>query len=69
MDLGSTYKNRDSARNFVSLIAESQRQQLHDSLKLCSFYSVLMDPCIDEGCVENELFVILRCKKDDVLPV
>ena len=46
VDLGSTYKNRDSAHSFVHYIAESQRQQFHASLKLCS---VLMDASTDKG--------------------
>ena len=29
VELGLTYKNRDSARNFVRYIAESQRQEFH----------------------------------------
>ena len=65
VDLGPTYKNRDSARNFVHYIAESQRRQLHVSLASCHFYSVLMDGSADKGRVENELFVILFCKQDD----
>ena len=32
VDLGATYKNRDSARNFIHYIAKSQRQQLRVSL-------------------------------------
>ena len=67
IDLGATYKNRDSARNFVHYIAESQRQQLLISLSSCHFYSILMDGSVDKGRVENELFVILFCKKDDNL--
>ena len=67
IDLGATYKNRDSARNFVHYIAESQRQQLLTSLSSCHFYSILMDGSVDKGRVENELFVILFCKKDDNL--
>ena len=59
IDLGATYKNRDSARNFVHYIAESQRQQLLTSLSSCHFYSILMDGSVDKGRVENELFVIL----------
>lgn len=65
VDLGPTYKNRDSARNFVHYIAESQRRQLQVSLASCHFYSVLMDGSADKGRVENELFVILFCKRDD----
>ena len=49
VDLGPTYKNRDSARNFVHYIAESQRRQLHVSLASCHFCSVLMDGSADKG--------------------
>jgi len=67
VDLGSTYKNRDSAHTFVHHIAENQRQHFHASLTSCNFYSVLMDASTDKGHVENELFVILHCKSDDSL--
>lgn len=67
VDLGATYKNRDSARNFVHYIAESQRQQLRVSLASHHFYSTLMDGSADKGRVENELFVILFCKQDNTL--
>ena len=67
MDLGVTYKDRDSAHNFVHYIAESQRRQFHVSLASCHFYSILMDSSTDKGRVENELFVILFCKRDDTL--
>ena len=63
IDLGATYKDRDSARNFVHYIAESQRQQLLTSLSSCHFYSILMDGSVDKGRVENELFVILFLKR------
>ena len=67
VDLGLTYKNRDSARNFVHYIAESQKREFHLSLSSCHFYSLLMDGSADKGRVENELFVILFCKQDDTL--
>ena len=67
LDLGVTYKNRDSARNFVHYIAESQRWQMRASLASCHFFSVLMDGSTDKGRVENELFVIVFCKRDDTL--
>lgn len=67
MDLGITYKNRDSACNFVHYIAESQRREFHVSLASYHFYSVLIDGSIDKDRVENELFVILFCKRDDTL--
>ena len=67
VDLGLAYKNRDSAANFVHFIAESQRQ--YDTLRIsgCHFYSVLMDGSTDKGRIENELLVIISCKKDDAL--
>ena len=69
VDLGLAYKNRDSAANFVHFIAESQRQHFYDTLRTsrCHFYSVLMDGSTDKGRIENELFVIIFCKKDDTL--
>ena len=65
VDLGATYKNRDAAHNFTHYIAESQRRQLKASLGTCHFYSVLMDGSTDKGRVENELFVLLFCRRDD----
>lgn len=59
------YKNKDSARNFVHYIAESQRQELHGSLSSRLFYSILMDGSVDKGRVEDELMVILFCQRDD----
>lgn len=67
VDLDITYKNRDSVRNFIHYIAESQRQQFHASLASCHFHSVLMDSSTDKGRIENELFVILFSKRDDAL--
>ncbi len=65
VDLGQAYQTRESARSFVHYIAESQRQQFHLSLSSCRFYSFLMDGATDRAKVENELFVILYCQKDD----
>ena len=48
-------------------IAESQQKLLYAKLESCHFYSVLMDNSTDKEHVENELFVILFCEKDDVL--
>ena len=67
VDLGTTYKNRNSARNFVHYITESQRRHLYTTLGSNHFYSILMDSSTDKGRVENELFVILYFEKDDAL--
>jgi len=65
VDLGTTYNNRDSAHNIAHYIAESQQKLLYAKLKSCHLYSVLIDSSTDKGRVENELFVILFCEKDD----
>lgn len=65
VNLGTTYTNRDAPRNFIRYIAEAQRQEFHLSLSSQHFYSILMDGSTDKGRVENELFVILHCKKDE----
>ena len=67
VDLGAAYKNQDSARNFVHCIAESQRRYLHTVLGSSNFYSILMNSSTDKGRVENKLFVMLFCQKDDLL--
>ena len=67
VDLGATYNNRDSARNFVHYIAESQRRQLHVSLASCHFYSVLMDGSTDKGRVKNCLLYTSPSPRDATL--
>ena len=65
VDLGSTYKTKDSAKQFTFYIAEAQRQDFMDDLSSVSFYSFLMDGSVDAGRIEDELVVIMFCKKDD----
>ena len=67
VDPGAAYKNQDSARNFVHYIAESQRRCLHTALGSSNFYSILVDSFTDKGRVENKLFAMLFCQKDDLL--
>ncbi len=40
VNLASTYKNRDSPRNFVDYIAEAQRLAFHRSICSQNFYGV-----------------------------
>jgi len=66
VDLGYNYQNRDSASNFVHYIAESQRKSIYARLSdSTNFYSILMDSSTDQGCVEEEIFVILYCEIND----
>ena len=65
VDLGESYKTKDSAKIFTHYIAESQRQGFFHSLSTAHFFSFLMDGSTDAGNLEDELIVILYCKKDD----
>ena len=65
VDFGPAYKTKDSAKNFTHYIAEAQRHNFMEALSLVPFCSFLMDGSVDAGRVEDELVVILYCKKDD----
>ena len=54
VELGFSYKTRESAHNFTHYIAE----------KNFNFYSFLMDGSTDKGKVENEVIVIQYCRVD-----
>ena len=66
VDLGVAYKNDVSAEAFTHYIADSQRPGFVHSLSNSSFFSFLMDGTTNSGKVEDELVVVLHCKKDDV---
>ena len=65
VDLGQSYKTKDSAKNFTHYIAESQRQQFICSLSEAQYFSFLMDGSTDAGNVEDEVVALLYCRKDD----
>ena len=68
VNLGHADQNRDSVRLFIKYIANSQRQQFTSWLdNSCLFCSVMMDTTTDAGNIEDELFVLLFCKKDDAM--
>ena len=64
-DLSHGYKTAPSAKLFTHYIAKSQCQQLLQTLSETMFYSFLMDGSTDAGNVEQELVILLLCKKDD----
>ena len=66
VQLGQSYKTKDSANEFSHYIAEGQRQELLEVLSTCCYYSFLMDGPTDKGNVEDELIVILYSTKDTV---
>ena len=69
IDPGHTYKTAPSAKLFAHYIAESQCQQFLRALCKTKFYGFLMDGSTDEGNVEQELVILLSCKKDDTAEV
>ena len=64
VDLGFSYKTKDSAKTFTHYIAESQRQSFLVGFP-SSFFSFLMDGSTDAGNVEDELVFVQYCIKDD----
>lgn len=67
IELGFSYKTRESAHNFTHYIAESQRQEFHQMLSGTKFFSFLMDGSTDKGKVENEVIVIQYCRVDETV--
>ena len=65
VDLGPAYKTKDLAKNFTHYIVEAQHHNFMEALSLAPFCSFHMDGSVDAGRVEDELVVILYCKKDN----
>ena len=66
VDLGIAYKNDVSAKSFTHFIAESQRNDFLRSFSSSPFFSFLIDGTTDSGNVEDELIIVLYCKRDDI---
>ena len=64
VNLGFSYKTKNSARKFTHYIAENQRQSFISKFP-SSFYSFLMDGSTDAGNIEDELVLVQYCYKDD----
>ena len=65
VELGNAYKTKDSARLFTNYIAQHQRNSFMATLSKAHFFSFLMHGSTDAGNVEDEIFVLLHCLKDD----
>ena len=65
VNLGISYKTKDSAKNFTHYIAMAQRQQFFQSLQGVSFYSFIIDGSTDAGCVEDEIVMMMFCKSNE----
>ena len=65
VELGNSYQTKDSASVFIGYIALQQRNAFLSSFSKAHFFSYLIDGSTDAGNVEDEIFVLLRCHKDD----
>ena len=63
VDLSHAYKTAPSVKLLTHYNVESQRQQFLQTLSETKFYSFLMDGNTDTGNVEQELVILLSCKK------
>ena len=67
IELGLSYKTRESAQNFTHNIAKSQRQEFYQMLSVTIFFSFLMDGSTDNKKGENEVIVIQYCRVDEIV--
>ena len=65
VDLGSSYLNEKSCREFVHYLAESKQQDLNTTLSKAMFFSLMMDGSTDSSNADNELLLVLWCDIDD----
>ena len=65
VDLGTSYKTKDSAKNFTHYITIVQRQQFFQSLQGVSFYSFIVDGSTDAGRIEDEIVMMMFCKRNE----
>ena len=61
----TSYKTKDSAKNFTHYIAMAQRQQFFQSLQAINFYSFIVDGSTDAGRIEDELVMMMFCKRNE----
>ena len=65
VDLGTSYKTKDSAKNFTHYIAMAQRQQFFQSLQEINFFSFIVDGSTDAGRIEDEIVMMMFCKRNE----
>ena len=65
VELGNAYKTKDSVRIFTRYITQHQRSCFMATFNKANYFSFLMDGSTDAGNVEDEVFVLLHCFKDD----
>ena len=64
MDIGLSYTNEHSGRNFIHYIAEARRRELVVKIDKVNFFSVLLDGSTDKGNIDNEALLLVWCDID-----
>ncbi|KAL5510177.1 hypothetical protein EMCRGX_G005677 [Ephydatia muelleri] len=58
VSIGNAYTNDITCSTFTHYIAESQRQQVKETILQAKFFSLLMDGSTDKGNVDDEMFIV-----------
>ena len=66
LDVGDTYRNDKSCREFISAIADVERENIEMKLKEASFISVLSDGSTDVSVIENEIVYVHFCVRGQI---
>ena len=61
VNLGCSYLNENSAKEFVQYMAESKLQSIQSSVQKAAFFSLLMDGSTDASNSENEIVFVMWC--------
>ena len=65
VDVGFAYRTKDSEKIFLLHSRKSTSIFLCSGIFICQVLSFLMDGSTSESKTENELIMIVYCKKDD----
>ena len=61
VSIGSSYTNEIVGKTFTHYAAESQRQQVLETISKVKFFSILVDGSTDKANVDNEVFMVVWC--------
>ena len=62
VDIGQSYLNERSCREFIHYIAEAKRMKLVEEVNSANFFSVLLDGATDLGNNDNEVALVVWCE-------
>ena len=65
VELGNAYKLRTQQGYLLINLAQHQRNSCKATLSKAHFFSFLMDGSMDAGNVQDKIFILLHCFKDD----